>query len=133
MLCQQDFIKTVECRIGSRYLCDDIRAVTVFFYHAFDAADLSFNAAQAIDHIFPFLLGTLFFLTAFTSMFFFHSDYVSSLSDTLYGYPSASHYIPPAGIMQELFFSIKMSVFRFLENTHVLFIIPLWIQKEILL
>lgn len=108
-------------------------AVTVFFYHAFDAADLSFNAAQAIDHIFPFLLGTLFFLTAFTSMFFFHSDYVSSLSDTLYGYPSASHYIPPVGIMQELFFSIKMSVFRFLENTHVLFIIPLWIQKEILL
>ena len=36
-------------------------------------------------------------------------------------------------LTKELFFSIKMSVFRFLENTHVLFIIPLWIQKEILL
>ena len=36
-------------------------------------------------------------------------------------------------LTKELFFSIKMSVFRFLENTHVLFIIPVWIHQVILL
>ncbi len=55
MTCQKHFIETIQCRIHSRYLYKNIRAIGTIFNHSPNSPDLPFNPAQ-IDSLNLYIL-----------------------------------------------------------------------------
>src|SRR5699024_6697122 len=89
MVGQQHLVKAVQRRVDRRDLNQDVRTVSIVFYHLSDAAHLTLDPVQAVDEILIlFLCPFLGSMTAFP--IFFHPRIP----------PSLLHYIPYRGILQ---------------------------------
>ena len=127
MLRQQIFIKGVQGRSNSRGLDQNIRAVSVFFHHTAQTANLTLDAAQAIHQLFLVFFGSLGVFAA-VALGRFDDRCFGNCSFVIFSHPAHLPHkkhpviqpdcIPPGGICQYII--LKCSPHKSLSNKHIL-------------
>ena len=99
MICKKNLIKTVKCCIGSCYLYQYFRTISIFFHHAFDSTYLAFNTVQPMNQVLIFLFRPLLGFMVAATLFFFHKHSCLSLLFSPPFHWEYTYYIPHQGIL----------------------------------